>query len=391
MKLLQLIGGMGAEHGGPPVAALFACIATQRAGAETTFAFPMDGEPDVALAAAMTRLRADGIKVVHFPYATVWGKYGESWGVSLGLARWIRQNYRHFDLVHCHGAWQMVTFLMARRAGTGPPIVLTPHESLTDFDLSNSSSRVTGILKKWLRRYYARRVDLFVLSSQLEARDSLPDLVDGSGRIAVIPHAVFDETEDRPAPPARGPSPGRLQLGYLGRLHAKKNVDIILRALQGTDESISLSIAGSGPELETLKALSATLGVDQCVTWLGFIEGDRKRRFFDDMDVLLMPSDYECFGLAAAEAMVHGVPVITSPTTGVAEIIRTQGGGDLIAADAESLRAAIDNLSQKPDRIVEQGGRAAEAARKSLSFKAYGTTMMDHYEAMLANRKAAGW
>ncbi len=282
----------------------------------------------------------------------------------------------------------MVTLWTARRAGNRPPVVLTPHESMTDFDMAQSSSLLTGMLKRRLRRFYGRRIDLFVMSSHLEARDSLPAGIEGSDRIAVIPHPVCDETKDQPAPNAVKSYPGGLELGYLGRLHAKKNVHIILQALQGTDQDITLSIAGSGPELASLKALSATLGMDHRVTWLGFIDGDRKQQFFCDIGILLMPSDYECFGMAAAEAMTHGVPVITTPDTGIAEIIRTEGGGDIVAVETAALRAAIETLSQDPDKIVEQGRHAAEAAHKSLSFANYGATMMRHYETLLVDRKA---
>jgi glycosyltransferase involved in cell wall biosynthesis len=389
MKLLRLIGGLGPEHGGPPVSSLYACIAAQRARAETTFAFPVEGEPHGALADALAQLRAEGIKIAHFPYAAAWGRCGESWGVSFGLARWIKQNYHHFDLIHCHGAWQMVTFLMARRAGNGPPVVLTPHESMTDFDMAQSSSPVTGILKRRLRRYYGRRIDLFVMASHLEARDSLPEGIDGSDRIAVIPHPVYDETKDQPAPKAETSGSGRLKLGYLGRLHPKKNVHIILRALQGTDESVSLSIAGSGPELISLKALSATLGLDHRVTWLGFIDGDRKQQFFRDTDILLMPSDYECFGMAAAEAMTHGVPVITTQDTGIAEIIRAHGGGNIVAAESGALQAAINDLSQNPGRRVELARKAAQAAQAVLTFAAYGSAMMGRYEQLLQLKSRA--
>lgn len=387
MKLLRLIGGLGPEHGGPPVSSMYACIAAQRAGAETTFAFPVEKEPRGTLANALTDLRAEGVKFVHFPYTGSWGRRGESWGVSFGLARWIRRNYRQFDLIHCHGAWQMVTALAARRAGNGPPVVLTPHESLTDFDIAQSSSPLTGALKKWLRRYYGRHIDLFVMSSQLEARDSLPAVVEPSGRVAVIPHPVFDETKNRSATKAATRAPGGLALGYLGRLHAKKNIHIILQALQGADDGFSLTIAGNGPEEASLKALAATLGMDHRITWQGFIEGDRKQRFFHDIDILLMPSDYECFGMAAAEAMTHGVPVITSPDTGIAEILRTHGGGDIVAADSAELRVAIEDLAENPGRMIEQGRRATMAAHNSLSFAAYGAAMLHQYETLLVDRK----
>jgi glycosyltransferase involved in cell wall biosynthesis len=335
----------------------------------------------------MARLRAEGVEIRHFPYSASLGRRGESWGISRALARWLKRNYRNFDLIHCHGAWQMVTLLTACRAGGGPRVILTPHESMTNFDLAHSSSSATGTVKRLLRRYYARRFDLFVLASQLEARDSLRADNHGSPRTTVVPHPIFDETAVQPAPNTKKPFSSGLALGYLGRLHAKKNVGVILQAMRGTDENITLSVAGGGAEFASLKALSASLGLDHRVTWSGFVDGDRKLDFLHDINVLLMPSEYESFGMAAAEAMSHGVPVIVSPQTGIAEIIHAQGGGDIVAPEADALRVVIENLSRNPDKIVELGIRAAAAAHNSLSFAAYGATMMHHYESLLADRK----
>lgn len=387
MKLLRLIGGLDPEHGGPPVSSVNACIAAQRAGADTTFAFPMAGDPRGPLADTLDRLRNEGVEIQLFPYSPGWGAHGESWGVSFALSRWIGQHYAHYDIIHCHGAWQMVTYVMARRAGNAPPIVLTPHESMTAFDIAQSSSTLTGRLKKHLRKYYSDRLALFVMSSHLEARDSLPDDRDGSDRIAVIPHPVHDETETAATSDSRSLSSSGLRLGYLGRLHAKKNVDVILGALKGLNDEITLSIAGDGPERAALEALATNLGLNHRISWRGFIEEHRKQDFFQGIDVLLLPSDYECFGMAAAEAMIRGIPVITTPDTGIAEIILDHGGGDIVAAEAVTLQAAIGSLAVNPDIRAKKGQQAAEAAHKSLSFAAYGAEMTRHYETLLAGQK----
>ena len=345
----------------------------------------MTGDPSGALADNLASLHAEGVETKHFPYSTGWGRRGESWGVSSGLSRWIKQNYRDFDLVHCHGAWQMITYLMTRRAENGPPIVLTPHESLTDFDLAQSSSRLTGGLKKWLRRYYQDHIDLFVMSSNLEARDSIPG--GGSDRSAVIPHPVYDQSKRQLAKNAESSTRKGLKLGYLGRLHPKKNIDLILRALSAVSDDITLSIAGCGPELDALRSLSGSLGIAHRVGWQGFIDGAAKQKFFNNINVLIMPSDYECFGMAAAEAMIHGIPVITTANTGIAEIIRAGGGGEIVSAATDTVRAVIEKLANEPDKLSELGRQAAENARNSLSFAAYGGAMMRQYETLLTDRK----
>ncbi|MBT5048812.1 MAG: glycosyltransferase [Rhodospirillaceae bacterium] len=391
MKVLRLIGSLDPRHGGPPVSSLNSCIAVQRAGAETTFAFPVEGEPSGAMAAALGNLRAAGVDIITFPASTAWGDRGRSWGFCRPLARWVARNRHHFDLIHCHGAWQMVSVLAAR----GPradrqPILLTPHESLTDYDIAQTSSPLTKPLKSWLRRYFIRRFDLFVVASNLEARHSLPPAVEQSDRVAVIPHPVMDgavaATQADTTAEQISAAPGGLHVGYLGRLHRKKNVDLLLDAISRIDHPVSLTIAGTGPEEKQLRKLAFDLGLGDRVTWLGFIEGPRKIDFFRTIDVLALPSDYECFGMAAAEALAVGIPVIASAQTGIAEIVRDQGGGHIIEPNRKDIEGAIRALADDPGRLAGLAAGARNAAQSALSFSAHGDALYREYERLAARR-----
>jgi glycosyltransferase involved in cell wall biosynthesis len=336
------------------------------------------------------RLRDADVRIKTFPVAKGLGRRAGSWGLSQSLALWIRQNYRDFDLIHCHGAWQMVTLLSAMGSDAkSPKLILSPHESMTTFDIGQSSSAATGLIKAWLRRYYAQRVDLFIMSSRLEANTSLPQGVRDSDHVAIIPHPVFDDAAQMPITGANRAPSQTFKLGYLGRLHAKKNVHVILQALHQTPDPISLTVAGDGSELESLKSRATALGLDGRINWRGFVQGQDKAAFFDDIDVLVMPSEFECFGMAAAEAMAHGVPVLVGPDTGIAEIVRDHGGGEIVTAEAGPLQTAIEQLSKDPEKMAKYSRNALCAAHQALSFEAFGSAMMQQYEKILAMRQAA--
>lgn len=386
MKVLRLIGSLDPRHGGPPVSSLNSCIAAQRAGAETTFAFPVDGEPSGPVAEALGKLRAAGVDIVTFPASSALGSRGRSWGLSRPLARWIARNRQRFDLIHCHGAWQMVSVLAARGPSAArPPIMLTPHESLTNFDIAQTRNALTKPLKSWLRRYFIKRFDLFVVSSRLEARDSLPPSVGQSHRVAVIPHAV-EQATSAAASTNETTDPGSLHIGYLGRLHRKKNIDLLFNAISRIDHPVSLTIAGAGPEETRLRKLAFDLGITDQITWLGFIEEPEKADFFRAIDVLALPSDYECFGMAAAEALASGVPVIVSDQTGIAEIVRDKGGGDIIEPNRKDMERVIQALVEEPERLAGLAQHARDAARSALSISAHGDALYREYERLTARR-----
>ncbi|MBK20657.1 MAG: hypothetical protein CMM52_17635 [Rhodospirillaceae bacterium] len=381
MKVLRLIGGLDPSHGGPAVSSMNSVIATQRAGAEITFAVPLERSGRAGIENAIAELEDEGVSVITFECATGFESVMPGWGINPKLAKWIRANRDKFDIIHCHGAWQMVTFLTSLSAGRGPLTALTPHESLTDFDIAQSPNVITKFLKPRLKARYLKNIALFVMSSGLEARDSLPSVIANTERNAVIYHPVYDDRKRTPAPRSSSSEAGPLKLGYLGRLHQKKNVNLLIDALAGLGSKLSLTVAGTGPEEERLKAHAHELGVADQINWLGFIQG--KKAFFDQIDVLVMPSEYECFGMAAAEAMVNGIPVIVSRETGIAEVVDQHGGGKIIEPAVDQIRNAITDFSNNSEEFDQLSSDATNCAELALSFKKHGQANVDAYRKLL--------
>jgi glycosyltransferase involved in cell wall biosynthesis len=381
MKVLRLIGGLDPSHGGPAVSSMNSIIATQRAGAEITFAIPLEPSGRSAIEPSIKRLEQEGVTVVTFDCATGLEKLFPGWGVNRELASWIRQNRQDFDIVHCHGAWQMVTLLTSFSSGQRPATALTPHESLTNFDIAQSPNAVTKFLKPRLKARFLKKFDLFVMSSGLEARDSLPGDIAASPRTAIISHPVYDDTSRTLSAREAASSDTRLRLGYLGRLHQKKNLGLLIEALTKLDTNVSLTVAGTGPEEETLKAKAGALGVGNRINWLGFIHD--KEAFFEQIDVLVMPSEYECFGMAAAEAIVDGIPAIVSRETGIAEIIEYYGGGQIIEPATDQIVSVIVEFLEQPDRRDALSQQAIQCAEQALSFKKHGAATVTAYQKLL--------
>ena len=380
MRGLRIIGGLDPAFGGPSVSSVNAAIAAQRAGIETTVVFPV-GDDDAGIAVVRERLMREGIETLTFPLLRRPAGLARRFGLCPAIGRWLRSARAQFDVVHCHGAWVLPTLSVYCGAGrSAPATVLTPHESLTDFDIGQSRNAVTRIAKRWLRPRYLTRFDLVVFASMLEARDSVPAGLAGRAATAVIAHPVFDERAHRPMPRRAVGESDHLRIGFIGRLHAKKNVDVLVRALARLPETVRLIVAGDGPEAAGLRALAGASGVGSRVEWLGFVQGADKAMFFRRIDVLAMPSDYECFGVAAAEAMAEGLPVLVSPRTGVAEVVEAHGGGLIVAPEANAIAAALETLLHNPDSVPQYAARAAEAAERAFSFAAHGALLRRAYE-----------
>jgi glycosyltransferase involved in cell wall biosynthesis len=131
-------------------------------------------------------------------------------------------------------------------------------------------------------------------------------------------------------------------IGALGRLDDIKGFDVLLRAaakLRGQGVDFRLKLAGDGPEMGALRRLSDGLGLSDRVEFVGWVSnpGD----FLTTIDLFVMPSRYESFGLVVIEAMAAGVPVITSDIEGPCEILKGGALGTLFRNedDADLARA----------------------------------------------------
>lgn len=111
-------------------------------------------------------------------------------------------------------------------------------------------------------------------------------------------------------------------LGYLGGLGKRKNVDIIIKVMSNIDDkNIKLKIAGKGPELNRLKKLVNRLKLNN-IEFVGFIPEERLPYFYNSLDLFVFPSKYEGFGIPVLEAMACGIPIITSNTSSLLEIVK---------------------------------------------------------------------
>jgi glycosyltransferase involved in cell wall biosynthesis len=176
-------------------------------------------------------------------------------------------------------------------------------------------------------------------------------------------------------------------VGFIGRFHHKKNLSLLLEALCKLPH-YELVVAGHGDEraVSEIHALADRLGVSGRVTWLGWIGREDRAAFYRRIDVLAMPSVYECYGMVAAEAMANGTPVVVTETTGAAELARASGGGLVTSHDADSFAAALSDLTKDPGVRALAGARAASFAADSLTPTHYGHAMLEVYGRLREHR-----
>ena len=305
---------------------------------------------------------------------------GRRWGFSPRLALWLLRSGSRFDVIHTHSGWTFTTVVGLLFAKThGCLAVLSAHESLTDYD-QRKSGTVRRDIKRLLRWFYLRSFDVVVVASALEQRD----MGDRDGlRSVVVPHAVINVSSAQ----SRS-NEHEFRVGFLGRLDPKKNLELLIDALALLAEPVSLYVAGDGPSTyrESLLARAKSRGVDTRVRWIGFVEGAAKGEFLASIDVLVMPSAFECFGVSAAEALGAGVPVVVSPHVGVADTVVEYRCGRVVAAEAPEIARVLRELIHDAEACRRLAENARFAASQEFSLEMHGDRVKSQYQAALASR-----
>jgi glycosyltransferase involved in cell wall biosynthesis len=307
------------------------------------------------------------------------------WGISRGFVAWLVRHVTDFDVVHTHGVWFLPDFAgLAIARVMRVPAVTSPHESLTQFNARETRTASMRTLKALLRPIHDRLTHGVVFSSELELADSWHRRLRNKSH--VVYHALRDDDFMQGVHSRRAADD--LRIGYIGRLDRKKNVGLLIEAVAAMSANVRLIVAGAGdPAYEAeLRSIAARLAVHDRVLWRGFLPWSKHPGFFDAVDVIAMPSSFECFGRAAAEAMAAGVPVVVGTRTGVAEVIRRHGGGRCVAADVTQLRDALmEILSMSAADRDGLGAQARSAALTELTIRAHGASLERVYQWAIAS------
>ncbi len=369
LRILWVTPTIGVNFGGPTSTIVNGLIAEKKAGLEPELLTTVGAGESPDQSGPFQRLNRSGVKVRFFRRTRLTGR-GEAWGLSFRLALWLVRNVRRYDVVHLQYVWCMTSIIGAIAARlSGVPVVVTPHESLTDFDINIASRHpLLKSLKRLLRHLYLHTADQLVLMSELEERDTRY----GSVPVRIVHHAVLEE------PVTGGPAPGNddpgLGIAFIGRNIEKKGIHLIIEAIgMRPDRDRRLTIAGPPPDeayKRKLEDLIEQFQVGDRIEWVGFVE-DRPA-YLRQADLLAMPSVYEGFGMVSAEAMCLGLPVVVPSMSGVAEIVdRFRAGLVMTASSAAELDRAFTALEDDPSLGPELGANGIRAANECLTFESF--------------------
>jgi glycosyltransferase involved in cell wall biosynthesis len=150
----------------------------------------------------------------------------------------------------------------------------------------------------------------------------------------------------------------------IGRLHASKGHDVLLRGIKILRErgaDVTLRLCGAGGERESLEKLAAELGIGDRTKFLGSLSEDQLIEQLKASDAFVLASHAEPLGVVYMEAMAMGVPTIGTAAGGVGEIISSGVDGILVRPNSpEEVADAIEGLMKDEGRRRELGKAGRE-------------------------------
>jgi glycosyltransferase involved in cell wall biosynthesis len=364
VKILHVIASLDPQGGGPMEGVRQIARAAQAWGQKTTVvSLDPPGMPFL-----------DGNPFTAIPMGP--GMLG--YGYTPRLAPWLRDHAREYDAVIVNGIWQYSSFAVWRALhGTGVPYFVFPHGMLDPYfkrayPLKHLKKSLYWPLGEYRVLRDARAVLFTCEEEKLLARESFsryrcreevagygtaPPPVERGVALAAF-RAAFPQLSER-----------RVLL-FLSRIHEKKGCDLLIEAfaaIAGTDPRWHLLLAGPvAPGYGArLQALVQQHGLESRITWAGMLGAEKKWGALYAADVFALPSHQENFGIAVAEALACGTPVLISDRVNIwREIVADDAG--LVAPDTV---AGTTRLLQQWTALSEN----ARAAMRENALRCFAT------------------
>lgn len=421
MRILQIIPSISLVYGGPSQMVLGLSAALASRGIDVTI-ITTNTNGDIGQLPLDVPLNQpipqNGYQIIYFRcYPSRRYKF------SLSLLQWLNANAKEFDLAHIHALFSPVTTLAATIARYHHlPYIIRPCGMLDPADLQK---------KKQLKQIYAAVLErpnlagaaAIHFTSKQEAKISERFGLDCTGKMPVAQQELviqlgvtadcdrhfishLDATDiERTKVLTTNLSvanfyPQRLQespvpiILFMSRIEPKKGLNLLIPALESILASgikFHFMLAGSNPqdaEYETqIKVQIHNSSLAKYTTITGFAIGDLKNELLTKADLFVLPSYYENFGIAVAEAMAAGVPVVISDRIHIAEDIQQAEAGWVTPLEVGAIANSIKSALLNPAERQRRGANGKEYAKKHYNWDAIAQQTIDAYQQILSSKR----
>ncbi|PKP50207.1 MAG: hypothetical protein CVT95_02775 [Bacteroidetes bacterium HGW-Bacteroidetes-12] len=287
----------------------------------------------------------------------------------------ITKKLHRFDLIHAHGAVLNGTLALKLAQYWNIPFVLTEHTG-------PFASVVKGKIKHFWVKKIMEKADMVLtvsnhLKNEIEANHIYPK------RMEVTYNPVNTELFQL--------KKNKLfkNIVFAGRLDENKGG---LRAIKAfhvfykTNPDWTFTLCGDGREMNAIKQYVATHKMESAIAIKGMLKEEEVAAIFQASDVFISPTQFESFGMAIAEAMACGLPVITTNKTAPKEYV-TKNNGVLLNVDSiDEMAKALSDITSNLHQFNAENSRTQII--NQFGFTHFGNRMFSIYTSLMVDKNS---
>lgn len=387
MKVLQVIPSVSPALGGPTEVVLNLVKALRESGVDAEIVTTNDNGPTCLDVPLNQRIEYQEVPIWFLPRFSPPLK---EYIFSPAITKWLWQNIRNYDILDNHYLFSYASTCAGAIARMqNVPYTVRTMGQLAPWALAQShlKKKVYSFL---IERHNLNSAAAIHCTSNGETEDvrnfgiqtptvTLP--------LGVNPPVHWQDAKQKVCQ-VYGISPDTPVVLFLSRLHYKKRPDLLIQALSklaAKEHKFHLILAGSGEAdyLSYLNNLVLSLGLTAQTTFPGFMAGQDKDLLLQGSDIFVLPSFSENFGIAVAEAMAHGLPVIITPDIQIAPEIAQAKAGLVVPGEVESLADAIAQLLTSPQQRQHLGENGKILVKGRYSWSAIASHLTEVYRSII--------
>lgn len=402
MKILQIVPSISLVYGGPSQMVLGLSAALANQGIDVTI-LTTDSNGDIdqtPLDVPLNQLiQQDGYNIIYFRCSPF-----RRYKFSLSLLQWLNSHIKEFELAHIHALFSPISTAAATLARYHHlPYIIRPCGMLDPADLRK---------KKQLKQIYAALLErpnlagaaAIHFTSKQEAKISERFGISknklSTTQDLIIPLGVTNFAENLSIKSEQLPINNQFninsgdsqipQILFMSRIEPKKGLNLLIPALEkilAQGIKFNFILAGSNPqdadyEIKIKQQIeNSPLARHTIIT--GFVTGEIKADLLQNADLFVLPSYYENFGIAVAEAMAAGTPVVISDRVHIWEDIQQAEAGWVGPLEVDAIASLITIALLDADERKRRGLNGREYARKYYSWDAIAQQTIQAYQQIL--------
>jgi len=389
MKILHIMENMSPNYGGPVNTCKNLCSGLAKTGLEATiYTTNLDYPNGILNVPLSTEIKENGYTIKYYPVQFL------PYVFSFQLFMSIKSNINNFDIVHIHGLYRFPQFVASYYARKYQiPYIIRPHGSLAPYLYNKKPRKIRKRLYEFFIEFRnlnnASAIQYSTMNEMLSAKP-----LGINSQYFISPNSINYSKYDKL--PTKGSFRVKHNLNknqkiiiHYGRISIVKGLDILVKAFAKTlkeFEDIMLVLAGpdnEGFRTQVEKWINNE-GIGEKIIFTGTLRGNAALELLSDADIFALPSYSENFGMAVAEAMACGLPVVISDKVGIYGDVLEAKAGIITKCNADEVSGAFINLLGDENKRVNLGKAGINLVKEEYDPNKITSNMINIYQGLIS-------